>query len=317
MRKNVVMCFFLMAAMILIPLTKLDKASPQPVAAVPVSEKDDGTISVMLSENGKVEKLDGREYTIGALAAEMNISSHEEALKAQAVACYTYGLYMKGKDMSEELNGADISDDSNVHQGYLNEKQRREKWGDKYDENEKKAEKAVDAVLNKKIVYNGEPIMAVFHDICSGKTESAQTVWGKDIAYLHSVVSAGDKLSPQFSSSVAMTADEFKSRAEKIEGVKLTGNADSWIGKIDKSDSGYVNSIEICSASVKGSDFRKAFSLKSCNFDVSFSSKKFTVKTIGNGHMVGMSQYGADYMARQGADYVEILKHYYSGVDII
>lgn len=316
MRKNLVICFFLMAAMILIPLTKLDRKAQKPVS-VAVTEKDDGIISVMLSENGKVENLDEREYTIGALAAEMDISSHEEALKAQAVACYTYGLYIKDKKLSDELNGADITDNSNVHQGYLNEKQRKEKWGDKFAQNEKKAESIVDAVLGKKIVYNGEPIMAAFHNISSGKTESAKTVWGKDVAYLQSVISTGDKLSPQYSTTVALSVDEFKAYAKKIEGLNLDDNAEKWIGKCEKNDNGLVESIEICSTKIKGSDFRTAFSLKSSNFTASYSSDKFTIKTIGNGHMVGMSQYGADYMARQGADYIEILKHYYTGIDII
>lgn len=102
-----------MAAMIILPLTAMEK----PKKTVIVSNKpsvntESDIISVMKSESGKVEKTDIKEYTVGALAAEMNLESHDEALKAQAVACYTYALYCKEKANKDDLNGADISDDS-------------------------------------------------------------------------------------------------------------------------------------------------------------------------------------------------------------
>lgn len=316
MKKGFLICAFLTAVMIVSPLLMLDKTPAKDASAEAVTKTDDGYISVMMTENGFVNKLDEREYVIGAVAAEMNISAHDEALKAQAVACYTYALYCKNNGNSEELNGADISDSSETHQGYIDLDARKEKWGDEFDENEKKLEKTVDSVLGKKMTYNSEPIMAVYHDLCSGATQSAKTVWGKDIPYLQPVQSRGDTLSPDYRKTVILSDSEFADFAKKIDGVSLSGNAESWIGEISKNDSGFVTEIEIGGKTVSGKEFRKAFGLRSCVFTVEYEKQSFTVNTLGNGHGVGMSQYGADYMARQGSSWREILKHYYTGITI-
>lgn len=317
MRKYLILCSVLMAAMIVLPLTAMEKQHK----TVAVDEKntvaaDSGVISVMKSESGKVEKIDIKEYTVGALAAEMDMNSHEEALKAQAVACYTYVLYCRERENNEELNGADISDDSKVHQGYLNKDGRKKKWGDKYEEYEKKAEKLVDEILGKKMTYYGKPILAAYHDLCSGRTESAKTVWGEDIAYLQSVTSDGDRLSPDYEKTLGFDKEKFKTAIQTIDGIELPENCEKWLGKTDKTDTGFVRSVEIGGTKADGNDIKKALGISSRNFSISYKNGKFTVKTIGNGHMVGMSQYGADYMARQGSDWQEILKHYYTDIKI-
>lgn len=316
MRKNFLICALMLTAMILCPLFSMRSARQTPVpTAANVKADDDGIVSVMLAENGKVEKLETREYLVGALAAEMNISYHEEALKAQVVACYTYEKYIESKGANSDLNGADISDDSAVHQGYISQEDRKKKWGGSFEENEKKAEKAVDAVYGRMMTVGGEPILAAYHDLNSGVTESAETVWGKDISYLQPVQSSGDKLSPDYSSTVILNKSEFMSRAVKIKGI-AEPEEENWVKNVKTSKSGYVISLELGGREISGEDFRKAFELKSCCFTVD-EGEKFTVKTIGGGHAVGMSQYGADYMARQGADWREILNHYYKGVKIV
>ena len=317
MRKYLILCSVLMAAMIILPLTTMEK--PHKTVAVderPTVNAESGAISVMKSESGKVEKTDIKEYTVGALAAEMSMESHDEALKAQAVACYTYALYCKEKGNKDDFNGADISDDSKIHQGYLNNDARKKKWGDKYDDYEEKAEELVAEVLGKKMTYDGKPILAAYHDICSGKTESAKTVWGEDIAYLQSVTSDGDRLAPNYETVIGLDKEKFRSAIQIIDGIELPENSEKWVGKTDKTDTGFVRSVEIGGTKVDGNDIKKALSLPSRNFTISCKDEKFTIKIIGNGHMVGMSQYGADYMARQGSDWQEILKHYYTGIKI-
>lgn len=317
MRKYPVLCSVLMAAMIILPLTTMEK--PHKTAVVdekPSVNTESGAISVMKSESGKVEKTDIKEYTVGALAAEMSMEYHDEALKAQAVACYTYALYCKGKGNKDDLNGADISDDSKTHQGYLNKDARKKKWGDKYAEYEEKAEKLVGEVLGKRMTYDGDPILAAYHDICSGKTESAKTVWGEEIAYLQSVTSDGDRLAPNYETVIGLDKEKFRSAIQIIDGIELPENSENWIGKTDKTDTGFVRSVEVGGTKIDGNDIKKALGLPSRNFTISCKDEKFTIKIIGNGHMVGMSQYGADYMARQGSDWQEILKHYYTGIKI-
>lgn len=317
MRKYMILCSVLMAAMILMPLTAMEKQHKTIVTTEKnVSESEDGVISVMKSESGKVEKLDLTEYTVGALASEMNINCHDEALKAQAVACYTYALYVRERSDKEELNGADLSDDSSVFQGYLNLDERKKKWGNNFEKYEERAQKIVKEVAGKKMTYNGKPILAAYHDICSGRTESAETVWGEDIPYLQSVTSSGDRLSPDYDKTVTFDEEKFRSAVQIIDGIELSDDCESWVGKAERTNSGFVKTIEIGGTKVDSGDFRKALSLASRNFTVSCSDGKFTVKTVGSGHMVGMSQYGADYMARQGSDWQEILKHYYTGITV-
>ena len=314
MKKNFIICALLMTAMILSPLAALGGNTELQKTG---KSDENGVVSVMLSENGKVEKLDEREYVIGALAAEADMSCHDEALKAQAVACYTYMLYMKSQDSADSFNGADVSDDSEACQGYISLSQRKEKWGDKFDENEKKTEKIVDSVLGKTIQFDGEPVMAVYHQLNSGETENASDVWGKDIPYLQSVESAGDRLSTDYSKTVILSESEFMLRAIKLGQAGFDGDAEDWVKNISTANTGLVKKLEVGGLSVTGGDFRKAFGLESSNFTVCFENDKFTIRTLGSGHGVGMSQYGADYMARQGSSYTEILQHYYTNTDIL
>ncbi len=314
MKKNFIVCSILAVAMILIPLIAMQEPTNKAVSAIEnEDEYYDGYISVMKTKTGEINDLTEREYLIGVLAAEMDLSYHTEALKAQTVASYTYALYISEYG---DVEGADISDDSQKHQGYLSKSEREKKWGEKFDEYEKKAEEIIDSVLGIAIYFNDKPIMSVYHDLSSGNTQSAETVWKKDIPYLVQVESPGDKLSTDYSYSVDFSYDEFEKLIKKIDGVEIKGDKENWIGAVEKNESGYAEYVTVCGNKVSSADLRTALSLRSCCLSIECTTEKITVKTLGNGHMVGMSQYGADYMARQGSDYREILSHYYKEVEI-
>ena len=315
-KRYFLICAVLMAAMIISPLSAMEKGNAVSTSSETESENDE-FVSVMLSENGKIEKKDSREYVIGALAAETDMSCHEEALKAQAAACFTYMTYMKGREDKDKFNGADVSDSPENSQGYLSLEKRKEKWGENFEENEKKAEKIVDSVLNKLITYDGKPILAVYHELSSGTTRSAEAVWGTDYPYLQAVESPGDRLSPDYTKTVILNVSEFMSRAIKIKDVDLGTSAKDWLGKTETDENGNVECIYLDGKKISGEDFKAAFELPSCNFTVSYDNEKFKITSIGSGHMVGMSQYGADYMAKQGSDWKEILTHYYQNTEII
>lgn len=317
MRRNFIVCSILASFMILIPLFSIKKQSAESPEDTEILKHTDSLISVMKSENGSVEKIDEREYLIGTLAAEMDFSYHDEALKAQTIACYTYSLYIRNNTDDDKYNGADITDDPSVHQGYLTREERKEKWGKEFEKNEKKAEKIVDAVLGQAIYYGDQPILAVYHDLNIGRTLSAMTVWKTDYPYLLSVESPGDKLSVEYIKEYEFLYNDFESKITKIDGISIKGKESEWIGKVNKDENGYVKSVEVCTNEVSSQDFRTALNLRSCCFDIKSDDEKISIETFGNGHCVGMSQYGADYMARQGADYREILTHYYSGTKII
>ncbi len=280
-----------------------------------VPEAEDTAIAVFMTETESILTLDREEYLIGAVASEMPASYHIEALKAQALACKTYAEYVS-KNASDDIFGADISNSPKKHQGYITKQERKTKWGENFEVYEEKIRSAVNDVIDETITFDGEPVMSVFFSMCPGKTEDAETVFGKDIPYLKSVISDGDKLSPDYSKKINFTVSEFKERISSIDGITVSGDPEKWISEIETSDVGTVKTLNVCGREIDGSEFRDIFSLRSSAFTVSYSENSFTVKTVGYGHFVGMSQYGADYSARQGSTYEEILKHYYSGVTI-
>lgn len=277
-------------------------------------QNDGDSILVLSSSTKKINEIDMFEYVVGAVAAEMPPTYHSQALRAQAAVCYTYAV-KKRSSPDPALGGADITDDSAVHQGYLDAAARKEKWGDKYETYEKKIEEAVKDIFGKTITYDGETITAAFHAISCGQTFSAEEVWSKDVPYLKSVTSAGDKLSPDYSSTLTLTADEFK-KAFAGSGAEFGGDAKKWIGEIKKTDSGYISCAVIGEKEFTGAQAREKLGLRSACFEIKYTDDEFKITVHGYGHGVGMSQYGADYMARQGSDWQEIIKHYYTEVEI-
>lgn len=316
MRKYALLCCALAVIMITVPLISVRYMRVEGESKNISSESDlpRDTIDVMMSKTGSVKTLKMREYIIGSLSGEMSASYHKEALKAQAVACYTFALYVASRE-EKRPEGADISDDSTVYQSYIDENARKKKWGDDFEKNEKIMSEAVDEVFGQYLEYDGKPAMAAYHAMCSGKTESAANVWGKSVSYLKSTVSSGDKLAPNYETCQKVSADEFKRILFKkgLTYGDYPTDASKWVGDIERYDSGVVKYVDICGKKISGTDMRSLFSLKSADFDISFADGGFTFTCRGNGHFVGMSQYGADYMARQGSSYDEILNHYYPG----
>ncbi len=314
-------------AMLLMPLTALksvdktgtsDKETTQALSGNRQENKPE-TVKVFMREDDLVLNVTVQEYIVGVLAAEMLPTYHEQALKAQAVAAYTYLLNKKTEQANSpdaSLKGAYLSDDSSTHQGYLTEEERSEKWGNKAEQYENKLQDAVKDVLGNVITFEGKPIIAAFHANNSGVTHSAKTVWGNEVPYLQSVVSAGDKLSPDCIKTVAFSAQELSSLAGSVEGCSLNGEAEDWITDIKTDKHGYVENIMIGGTKLTGIHAREALGLRSAVFTFEYKDGTFRFTTEGYGHGVGMSQYGADYMARQGSTWEEIIKHYYHGVEI-
>lgn len=280
-----------------------------------ISEEKSNTIAVFKTAEEKTEEIDFFEYVCGSVAAEMPLSYHEEALKAQAVACYTNALRLKNGEGYK--NGSHISDDSALHQGYLNRNQRKAKWGEDFEKYEAKLQSVVKEVEGEALYYKDELCVAAFFALSSGTTESAENIWGESVEYLKSVKSEGDILSPKQTTILTVNKNEFLEKSEAL-GIK-TQSIDSLknIIKITKtSKTGTVLEAKINGKKVSGEEIRKAFSLRSAVFTVKCTEKKVVFTVRGYGHGVGLSQYGADFSARQGSTYEEILKHYYKGVEI-
>ena len=277
------------------------------------------TVTVYIKDEDKVETMQESQYLKEVVAAEMPADFELEALKAQAVAARSYlvsrqNAYKKTGTPAEH-KGADMCTDPTHCKAWISEEKRRESWGKDAKKNWDKISRAVEETRDEVITYNGEVISAVFHSTSSGKTENSKDVWGGERPYLVSVESEGDKLSPKYKSEKEISLDEFKKIAkENIEGVDFSKGI---IGDIVRSDAGGIITVEIGGVAVKGTVFRKIYDLRSTNVEIKIDKNTVAFDVTGFGHGVGMSQYGANYLAAQGKNYTEILKAYYTGVEIV
>ncbi len=267
--------------------------------------------------NKKTEKMDMEDYLVGVVAAEMPASFEPEALKAQAVAARTYTSYIKKHGGCSSRAGADICTRSNCCQAYLSREDMEKRWGSNMGKYLEKVENAVYSTRGKKIYYGEEEIQAFYHACSGGWTEDCANVYSEDLPYLKSVKSGGEEGYSHFYGEVAVAPAKFISAMKeyspsiKIDKSSLAGS----IGEIKRFGSGRVESIKIGNEYFTGREVRTIFSLNSAEFTVEVSDK-VVFETKGFGHGVGMSQDGADAMAKQGADYIGILEHYYTGVTV-
>ena len=325
MKSYSVICFFLLLSMILCPLASVEKAKQVFYGETGLKSENSvneesgeivtaSTVKVMNANSKNITEITLEDYLLGVVACEMSASYHEEAIKAQIIAAHTLLEHSK-LTKSESLGNADISDSSATHQGYLTMDEQKEKWGENYDKNVDKIKKCIESVKNLTIKYNNKPITAAFHAISNGKTENASDVWGGDYPYLISVPSDGDKFSPSYLTESAFSCNDFK-EIITTQGATLSENATEWIGEIQTTGTGMISEIKIGDKAFKGTDIRKLFSLKSSTFECEIKDNTVVFKVKGYGHGVGMSQYGANYMAQQGLTYEEILLHYYPNTEI-
>ncbi len=266
-------------------------------------------VSVYLTDSGETVNMDFEEYIVGVLAGEMPSSYETEALKAQTVAARSYLKTRMSAD-DEKHHGAVICTDPNHCEGWLSYDAACVRWGeDAAKAAWKKFETAVNETKGEYMVCNGETVRAFFHSTSHGKTEIPSDVWGGgSYSYLRSVDSPWDEASPNFSSTVTVPVTEL---CEKL-GVSSaqTGAAEYTVG-------GSIKTIEIGGSQFKGTEIRSIFGLNSACFELSLNGENAVFSVRGYGHGVGMSQFGANGMAKEGKDYTEILKHYYTGVEIV
>ena len=276
------------------------------------------SVKVFVSDENRTEEMDVNEYLKRVVSAEMPVDFEEEALKAQAVAARTY-LYshieaFQNGNFSDGHPDAPICTDSTHCQAYITEEKRRESWGEIADANWRKISGAVMDTDGEIMTYNGEIISALFHSSSAGATEAAADVWGSDVPYLQSVASVGDDRAPSFLSSVTISEDEFKHMIDKnVSGTNWTGELFS---NINRSEAGGIITLDVGGVNIKGTELRSIFSLRSTTIDLKQENGDVIMNVKGYGHGVGMSQYGANYLASQGEKYDAILKTYYTGVEI-
>ncbi len=278
------------------------------------------TISTYVAATDEVLELDFNTYLKGVVAAEMPASFHPEALRAQAVAARSYILRrMEGylRDGPPEAHkGAYACTDSAHCNAWKSEDELRAQWGADYETNMQKISTSVDDTAGIVLTYNGEPVNAVFHSTSSGQTENAKDVWGSEVDYLVSVASYGDTLSPRYSSTLTLSAEDYKTKLLAVYPEAHFADGEPLIGEILRSQAGGIKEITSGGITLSGTHFRNLYGLRSTNIQFTQSASSITMSVTGSGHGVGMSQYGANYLASQGKTYEEILKTYYSGVTV-
>ena len=313
-RESVAVSAVLLAALFILPLLVIVPFRSELLTREPAMDETEGepfvsgdldSQTVLKVKNGDtVEEMDLGTYLVGVVRAEMPASFEEEALKAQAVAARTYTIYkiQTGGNHGEEAN---ICTDSTCCQAYISEDRARANWGKDADAYEKKVENAVTSTDGETILYGGVPILAVFHSSSAGLTRAAGRVWLNDLPYLQAVDSPEEgEAIPNYYSRVEFSAAAFK---EKLLAVApeadFSGPMDGWLRNAVTDSAGSVETVEAGGVTVKGTQVRSALGLRSACFDWEVQNGKLVFYVTGYGHGVGLSQYGANQMAADGADY--------------
>ena len=279
----------------------------------------DDTVSVYNNETGKVEKYNLEDYIVGVVSSEMPAAFDIEAIKAQAVAARTF-YFSKRLNKCPKAKGADICNTTHC-QVYMSKEKRFKEWGNssKSEEYWKKICDAVEATKGQVLVYDDEIVMyPQFFSTSWGKTEDAKEVFANDVPYLKSIESPGEEKSKKYETNKEIRISDFVNAVNRsYPKAKLSSsNLSGGIEIVSRTESGAVKEIRLGKERISGIDFRKLFDLNSANFTITYNNKVVSIKCKGYGHGVGMSQFGADSMAKNGKTYDEILKHYYSGVRI-
>ena len=273
-------------------------------------------VEVYISKENKVEKVPLEEYVLSVVSSEMPATFHEEALKAQSILARTFVInkLITGCNNIKEGN---ICDTTHC-QAYLNINEKKKAWGKDGDEYLKKLKKVVKETEGKVLSYNDQLVKyPQYFSTSSGNTEDAVAVFSEDVPYLKSVQSPGEEISPKYESEISMSISDFKGKIKKsIPNSNLGNNINEEVKILSRNKGGTVDDIKIGDVTIKGKEFRKIFGLNSANFTLEVLEDKINIKCLGYGHGVGMSQWGANVMAKEGSKYDEILEHYFKGSKI-
>lgn len=275
-----------------------------------------GTINLLHKKTGEVEQVNIDEYLCNVVSAEMPADYEIEALKAQAIVARTYTIY---KILNKKHENADICDDSTCCQAWVSKEDRLARWEEaKRESNWQKIEQSVKETQGKIVTYENKPINAFFHANSGGTTELPVNVWGgSGLPYLQVVQTSGEEGYNQYSSEVVLTRQDLLNKLkEKYSDIKINFEKDEEVKILEYTDSGRVKTIRFGNHELSGVETRTLLSLKSTNFEIKKENENIKFSVKGYGHGVGMSQTGADTMAKQGSNCEEIIKHFYVGVEI-
>ena len=239
-----------------------------PVASLAASKRNDSPVNALASqsdlsmrrsrsvtvndpETGERTVMTEEDYLCGIVAAQMPAEYDDEAIKAQAVASYTLMKY-RGKNANQE-----------AEQGFISVKEMKRTWNGDFKKNYTRLKALVHSVYGEYIAYEGQPILAAYHEFSCGRTEYGKNIWDGEFPYLVPVGSRDDICAENYRGSVRLTESEFKRICGKKLNVVPDGDPKKWVGECVRSDSGYVMRCSICGVSINGQKLRNAFALRS------------------------------------------------------
>lgn len=275
-----------------------------------------GTITLLHKKTGAIEQVNLDDYLCNVVSAEMPATFEQEALKSQAIVARTYTIY---KILNKKHDNADICDDSTCCQAWISKEDRLERWEESQRENNwEKISKAVKDTSGKIVTYENKPIDAFFHSNSGGITEIPVNVWGgTEYPYLQSVETSGEDAYTQYSSEVILSQEELLNKLKvKYADISIDFTNPDNIKILEYTESTRVKTVKFGNHEISGVEARSLFGLKSTNFEITRENDKIKFSVKGYGHGVGMSQTGADSMAKQGSSAEDIIKHFYTGVEI-
>ncbi|SFU78721.1 stage II sporulation protein D [Clostridium sp. DSM 8431] len=281
----------------------------------------EGTDKVKVYDEGssKVIELGIEDYVIGVLAGEVPANFCEEALKAQAVAARTYYLSKRENPCKiAKEHGAEICVSTHC-QVYMSKEERFSKWSkSSAEENWNKISSAVMATAGQVLTYEDELVKdPKYFAVSAGKTENSIDVFADDVPYLKSTDSPGEERAPKYMTTVEIKKNEFINKVNSAYSeAKIDDSNISNTTIISRTDGEGVKEIRLGNIVIDGVKFRQLFNLNSTDFNIKIDTNAVNIECKGYGHRVGMSQWGANAMASDGKNYEEILKHYYTGVNI-
>ncbi len=227
-----------------------------------------------------------------------------ETLKTMAVIIRTYILNRLGDDNTVKAEDLGLP--------YTTYSELEKKWGSEYEQKYNATMKIIKETNRQIIIYQGEAIYPYYHEISAGKTNTGE------YGYIQSVDSPEDVSSPEFENVLYFSADNIMEKLKNKINVDLQGKNLTDEIKINMEENNlYVRSISIGDSVIAVEDWQKMFEIPSAAFTFENFSDGYKITSKGKGCGKGLSIYGAEQMARQGKKYIEILKYYYTGVEII
>ena len=275
-----------------------------------------GTITLLHKKTGNTEQVNIDDYLCNVVSAEMPADFEIEALKAQVIVARTYTIY---KILNKKHENADICDDSTCCQAWISKEDRLARWEEsKRENNWQKINDCVNSTKGKIITYNNQPINAFFHSNSGGVTEIPVNVWGgTGYPYLQSVETSGEDAYNQYASEVTFTQEELINKLkQKYSDISIDFSNENEIKILEYTESTRVKTVKFGNHEISGVEARTLLGLKSTNFEITKDGDNIKFSVKGYGHGVGMSQTGADSMAKQGSTAEDIIKHFYAGVEI-